>query len=285
MSKLLKLKKTLTLPEAAKYLSLTLGEEVTETDLLSLALDGHLMLSLNLVNSIKARSAKFVSFQDAEWTVYPIDPSKPNPLSLSYLKSTEDIPVGLKKAISAIPKEDWGNYSYSLSSIKTSEGKFLNVDNAIKNINGLWNLEMIAAGRQNIEHKCHSLSGGGSLKLNNLDGVFLSDGNTIYQLLESGLFPLGEIPQDALIVLRVEELQRFEETFSKSSEKPLTATERNTLLTLIAALCKFDGVDPNARDATSQIVQMTEDLGAPISDDTIRKVLRQIPNALESRRK
>ena len=85
--------------------------------------------------------------------------------------------------------------------------------------------------------------------------------------------------------MKTDELRAFEVNLSNNVSKPLNTTERNTLLTLIAALCKFDGVDPNARDATSQIVQMTEDLGAPISDDTIRKVLHQIPNALEARRK
>ncbi|WP_157198073.1 hypothetical protein [Methylomonas sp. DH-1] len=50
-SKIFKLKRFLTLPEAAQRLSVGLGEEVKETDILQFALDGHLTLSVNFVNT------------------------------------------------------------------------------------------------------------------------------------------------------------------------------------------------------------------------------------------
>ncbi len=50
MSKLFKLKEWLTLPDAAKHLAIAFGEEVGEADVLRLALDGHLKLSVNFVN-------------------------------------------------------------------------------------------------------------------------------------------------------------------------------------------------------------------------------------------
>lgn len=69
------------------------------------------------------------------------------------------------------------------------------------------------------------------------------------------------------------------------TESPVTARERNTLLTIIAALCEYSGIDPTERGAASQIAKMTEKLGATVTDDTIRKALGKIADALETRMK
>lgn len=61
-SKLFKLKEWLTVPEAAKYLSLIFGEDVSEAEVLRLCLDGHLKLSVNFVNHAEAkRGGKFLN--------------------------------------------------------------------------------------------------------------------------------------------------------------------------------------------------------------------------------
>ncbi len=49
MSKPLKLKEWLTVKDTAKRLSISVGEDVTEADILRLALDGHLTLSVYFV--------------------------------------------------------------------------------------------------------------------------------------------------------------------------------------------------------------------------------------------
>lgn len=59
-SKLFKLKKWLTLNEAARHLSGICGEEVTVADILRLALDKHLRLSVNFVNHTSARPGTVV---------------------------------------------------------------------------------------------------------------------------------------------------------------------------------------------------------------------------------
>ena len=68
-------------------------------------------------------------------------------------------------------------------------------------------------------------------------------------------------------------------------DKHLTTTERNTLLTIIAGLCDYSAIIPTERGSASQIAKMTEEVGAPVTDDTIRKMLTKIPDALESRKK
>ncbi len=66
-SKLFQLKNWLTIPEAAKYLSIMFGEEVNESDVLRLALDRHLKLSVNFVNHAHAkRGEKFLPFEEWE---------------------------------------------------------------------------------------------------------------------------------------------------------------------------------------------------------------------------
>jgi hypothetical protein len=57
------------------------------------------------------------------------------------------------------------------------------------------------------------------------------------------------------------------------------------LLTIIAALCHQANIDYTARGAAQTIKSATELSGVPIDDGTIIKVLREIPDALETRMK
>ena len=67
-------------------------------------------------------------------------------------------------------------------------------------------------------------------------------------------------------------------------EKKMTATERNTLLTIISALCSHSGINHDDRSAARKIMEMTEKIGAPITDETIHNtVLLKISNAVEAR--
>jgi hypothetical protein len=70
-----------------------------------------------------------------------------------------------------------------------------------------------------------------------------------------------------------------------SSDKPLSTKERNTLLIVIAALCKHSHINHQDRGTAIQIADLTDKLGAEVSDDTIRKILKQIPEVLGLRSK
>ena len=72
---------------------------------------------------------------------------------------------------------------------------------------------------------------------------------------------------------------------SGQHEKPLGPTERNTLLTIIAALCKDDEIDYEARGAANHIVELTDDIGAHVDEGTVKRHIEKIPDALESRKK
>jgi hypothetical protein len=58
VKKLLKLKEWLTVPDAARHLSILFGEAVSEADVLRLALDGHLTLSVYFVNHARGSTRK-----------------------------------------------------------------------------------------------------------------------------------------------------------------------------------------------------------------------------------
>lgn len=68
-------------------------------------------------------------------------------------------------------------------------------------------------------------------------------------------------------------------------EKPLSTTERNTLLTIIAALCDYSAIKHQERGAASQIARLTEEIGTSVSADTVKRALEKIPDALDARMK
>ena len=69
-------------------------------------------------------------------------------------------------------------------------------------------------------------------------------------------------------------------------EKPLSLKERNTLLTIIAALCKEAKLDHTKPAKTAGLIQSTAlSMGLSIGETTIEGHLKKIPRALESRMK
>ena len=96
------------------------------------------------------------------------------------------------------------------------------------------------------------------------------------------------MPHDCVLVVRTDALREFEDSINDPSTgtgKSLATNERNTLLTIIAALCEYSKIKYRERGAARQIAKLTEEIGATVTDDTVRKALARIPNALEARMK
>ncbi|QIL81464.1 hypothetical protein G7047_17255 [Diaphorobacter sp. HDW4A] len=69
-------------------------------------------------------------------------------------------------------------------------------------------------------------------------------------------------------------------------EKPLQTKERNTLLCIIAALCKESKIPySNASKAAGLIVSTAAQLGISLGETTVEGHLKKIPDALASRMK
>jgi hypothetical protein len=77
----------------------------------------------------------------------------------------------------------------------------------------------------------------------------------------------------------------YEEPMTDHSlaDRPMMTRERNTLLIIIAALCKKVDIDLKDRKSVSTIVRLVENVSVSMSDDTIREVLKKIPDAVGAR--
>lgn len=105
---------------------------------------------------------------------------------------------------------------------------------------------------------------------------------------EEKYYPSGGLSEhEYVFVIRTQEITRFIRSLEDSPtiEKPLSSNERNSLLVLIGAMCKNVGIDPEQRGVAPSLVKMTEIVGAPLTDDTIRKILKQIEDAISVRSK
>ena len=164
MKKLFTLKKWLTLQEAARYLTIVFGEEVREADVLRLALDGHLKLSVNFVNHARARKGEVVPIEEAKYTEFLFG-------SVPRL---------------SIPEEHKGKPIMVMRGINLDDKRVLNLDSDVVTLNGVYDLVMLGNERLDIEHKYQMLTKGPSVTLHGLDGAFVTgDANTMYQIQES----------------------------------------------------------------------------------------------------
>jgi hypothetical protein len=275
MSKPYQLKKWLTLPEAAKHLSIVLSEEVTVADVLRMGLDKKLKLSVCFVNHVFARHRRIVPITEAK---------------------TFPSPDGQRLITKGIKLND--------------EEILAQAEGPVFPINGVWDLLMVGGEVLDIQHAYLSMTSGPSENRKNIDGRYLAnsegvivelqseydeDGETSVRVIgrreksvspEKYYYPSGALPEDSILVIRTDALREFEAITNGTpadAEKPLATTERNTLLTIIAALCDYSAIDPQGRWAASQIAKLTEAVGSAVSDDTVRRALVKIPDALASR--
>lgn len=304
MSKLFKLKEWLTLNEAANHLSSVFGEQVTIADIYRLALDNHIMLSVNFINLAEAKKVELIKVTDLEYKIVAPKGLKDFPEGGFFR-----VPINAKYPIS---REYW---------LKSIEPELLM-------IKGLWDLPMIGNEKLTVEHLYQQETSGLSIKEEPLKGVFIQRESTYFQLyssfgnnpeaeaelyntiytasecdssIHSNLnepnnrrlktdhsYPMSMLSkQDAVLVVKMKEVTRFIQSFEETPAKvkPLTSKERNSLLVLLGAVLKDNDIDPNQRGITTSLVAMTELIAAPLSDDTIRKILSQIEPAIDSRNK
>ena len=81
-------------------------------------------------------------------------------------------------------------------------------------------------------------------------------------------------------------LKKEAQANKESIDLPLAARERNTLLTIIAALCKEAKIDIKTASKAGDLIQsLTDSMGAPVGKRTIEDHLKKIPDALAGRMK
>jgi hypothetical protein len=161
-SKLFNLKKWLTLPEAARHLSVVCGETVTEADILQLTLEGHLKLSVNLVNHAYVKPGKVVNFDDERLIESLVQGIYPEQL---------DWCAGFQ------PNKPM------LMNLRIGKDRYLKTEEKVVVIEGVWDLPMIGGERIYVEKKYHELIGGPDVELICLDGTYVQgEGEIICKL-------------------------------------------------------------------------------------------------------
>ena len=90
-SKLFKLKEWLTIPETASHLSIILGEEVTDADILQLAIETHLTISVYFVNEAHVNYGNIVEYGDVNWPLIDISLAEDDEKNIGLDHCDEDI--------------------------------------------------------------------------------------------------------------------------------------------------------------------------------------------------
>ncbi|MEI8645040.1 hypothetical protein P4S60_05275 [Pseudoalteromonas sp. Hal040] len=185
MSKLFKLKEWLTLNETVDYISKSLNEPVTIPDLFRLALDKHIVISVNLVNGAQACLGKFISKAD-----------------ISLITFTKDI-IGEELEQPYIAPENGESYF--------EDDKFIKIDNTkIQNISGVWDLTLAGSEAIDLEFYCQKMTSGLEVTLVGLEGVYLEKNGVLAQLHTS--FDLNEYMEGSKIYC-----QKAEDSLDKSN--------------------------------------------------------------------
>lgn len=281
MSKLFKLKEWLTISDAAKHISSAINEPVLEADILQLALDKHLKLSVHLVNGAYARKCTVVDIFDVEYDEVP---------TLDGLGTIN------------IPKN---------GRLFTKDGEILQVQKDVIELSaGVWNLPLCGGERVDVEYQFQQLTDQINVTAVSLDGVFVCtrdgelrelqahyndnefiDKSTLKKPFNNNenFHPAGGLPEDSIFVVRTTAIVEFLKSIENApeqTEKPLGNRERDTLLTIIAVLCKDARLDYSKSAKTAGSIQRSaDDMNISIGETTIEGHLKKIPNALATRMK
>lgn len=136
MKKLFKLKRWLTLPDAARYLSGVLEEDVSEADVLQLALDEYLDVSVHFINPVLVREMKVV----------------PAASAARYLPRMAPPPPGHDRPI----------FVEAFQGIRLEGDKYLEHDPyAVPiHVTGVWDLVLFTNGELSVQQRLQELIGG-----------------------------------------------------------------------------------------------------------------------------
>ena len=300
MSKFTRLKSYLPLYQAADYLAEKISEEVLEADLIEAALRGSLKLSVYLkeyfyilVGSAKTEKSKFDSFEDN--ILYEEKPEIG--LNVFYDLAMVGSEVSyLESRFEALREQPFEDVTF----LEHEDGYILQdgeryvclLQDFDKNPEVRGSEYYLGRQIEQIHNMGQGLSKNDSEYLtakNDADRrrVLALDRHVEYAgmtLVKERVLPDGASLQ--VSIQRLDALARvLNEEHAVHPVSDLNARERNTILFLLAAMCKQANFDYSQRGISKAIEAATEEMGARVSDDTIRKVLSQIPEALESRRK
>jgi hypothetical protein len=286
MSRLLKLKEWLTIPDAARHLSGVCGEPVTDADVLRLGLDRHLKLSVYFVNKARARRGVVVPLEQSAAAILasnPIDLLRKGYPPIAELLGSE-LPTFIADGLAngSLIRDDG-------SLVLVDGSQFLHLEQEVTTIDGVWDLPLIGAERLNIEHLFQQLTGGPKVTLIHLAGTFVCNADgTFAQLQESfdspkrkavneleNYFPAGALPEDSVLVVRTSALTDFQSQITDESspakDSSQSIREKKSLLRIIGLMAnhRYAGDIEKPYSIASHLTEKATELDVNIGKETI----------------
>ena len=318
MGKLFNLKQWLTVEDAAKHLSIVFGESVSMADVFQLALDQQLTLSVNFVNGAHGRPGVLVPIEEAQYKEASMLPGgdlfrlyggprlSTNGVethilqlekSVTRLTGVWDLPMigGERGEVEQMYQQltggpDATDVPMDGAFVQSSNGQLFQLQDDYEDN------EHIGGSRASLEAieshiKTMRIKTADSEKLliQHMEDrkKFLEDRKS--NPLTRSFYAGGGLPVDAVFVVCIEALQDLEKSANGeagSAEKPLTNRERDTLLTIIAALCKEARIDYTKPAKAAGLIQsMAALMQVSIGETTSEGHLKKIPDALATRMK
>lgn len=289
MSKLLTIKGCLSETETSQYLTKALGETVSIAQIYELCLEGHLNVSAkfmkkafatrttdcsaNLDDAQLSNTDETVKVLDGVWDLAMIGDEYQD-IKQRYQEESQQTYPETKFVRGLYFKRDNEVYkAISALLLAHSSAQRVRLD-AILSSNGYTEEELFDESM--VYQVFESLTDNEIEEVLRLTAALADD---VFDMDEELLELETPVYQ---LVFRVSELNSFIHSLNSDKhsdlkeDKPLATKERNTYLTLINALLKNRDFDPSSRGLTSSLAMMTEESGAPLSENTIRKILREI---------
>lgn len=282
--KLLKLKEWVSVADAAQHLTTVSGEEVTEADLLQLALTGHLTISVYFVTEVMGQRC----------VVLPALDKIENVRITEEMRSKLTAPPNKKEPLEADP------YAAYRTQIQLTVDKthYIISPDVIQNptlIKGVWDLAMIGGETDYVRNKYMTKIGKRKITPS-LDDLLITnqEKSEFYSLLRlehvenKGLCHVAaaRMPKDILLAVRTTALLRFQERLlpdnrqPKDTEKPLHPSERRSvgqIIAVLAAMGELNICNPYSAAEVLRAAAATKGLELPSSDETIVKFLKMAP--------
>lgn len=312
MSKLFKLKEWLTVEEAAKHLSTVLGEEVAIADIYRLALDGHLVMSMSFPNHAYGNLGEVVGIQNTKrFTPPPLMLNSMREFEPNY--APEEIVIsdyiGNEQFINWSEKVTGINGVWDLAMLASEridvefvyqqliggpeveltniDGTFLRRGDIFCRLVESWDDNEYKKGSLAQKRQLEGWVARGEVSKENIAPMWEKfEANRREYLqekkaapFEKDFYPAGGLPKDGVYVVRTSAIMDFLTAIEDQpvkQDKALSTKERNSMLTLIAALCKEAKIDPKQRGISTALAASTEIIGKSLTDDTIRGILKQV---------
>ncbi len=216
MDKLFELKEWVTLDEAKKHLNGILKQKIKKTDLYRLALDGHIILSVNFINGADAKLGKIINFSDLTEVHFYESPVIEVLVKDGKLPTDTPNKTPKGKVLDDSRQQQFIPDNWDDEHRERTDDKDVHRDK-LSTVWGVWDIVPVWNGKLEIEHKYYLSIEGVSSTAINLEGILLKQDDAaceLYtrhktitrddvddfnkQISQCGVSPLGKIDDTGL---------------------------------------------------------------------------------------